>query len=491
MKSAKAILAILFVFSLSTSSRFVHVVHADVAPPPAPQLGGLEPFGYQETNVQMVYERVEMELRPYLWSADDFSKARVNVTAYFTMHNRGNGPESMRAIFPLESFTECDPEGVGVSNNYTYYFVNVSSFEVMINGKGVPVQNIVTEHPHAGCEQMTWAGFDVTFPVDEDVTIRVQYMMESMDMDLLQNIEYILETGAGWAGPIQRGYVIVKFPYEATPENVLSASTPGYQFLHNEIFWSFENLEPTSEDNIQISIVSPATWQEILSLRRDLEENPALPEKWLKLAQSYEYLSTWHGAFVRNDHYYQKVPAIYEQGIAANPNSALLYSHYAQFVHNDCCFVWGEEISSLDQVRVLNLVNKALALDPNDPIALQVLDFVRSQSPGLTFTPPAVIPPTATPLFTATPSITPSATLTYMPEDMGMPVVVTVVHTELVSAPTSTPRLEPAATGLPTKMTVQDENQNRTTAPLMIFGALIFFIAGIGAGTFWSKRAGK
>jgi hypothetical protein len=40
-------------------------------------------------------------------------------------------------------------------------------------------------------------------------------------------------------------------------EQILDGTSPGYQILYNEIFWSFENLEPTSQDNILVSIVRP------------------------------------------------------------------------------------------------------------------------------------------------------------------------------------------------------------------------------------------
>jgi hypothetical protein len=480
MKSAKIALSVLIILSLLIPSQ---PVRADVAPPPAPQLGGLEPFGYQETNVQMVYERVEMEVgQIFLFSSDP--QNRVTVTAYFTMHNQGKTSESMQVIFPLESFTDCESSSE-TANNYTYYQVNKDSFKVVIDGNIVPAREVVTPHPHEDCDKMTWAGFDVNFPVDQDVVIRVQYVMDAYYVDLMQNIEYVLETGAGWAGPIRRGYVVVKFPYTATTENVLSDTTPGYQFLYNEIFWSFENLEPTSKDNIQVSIVSPHTWQEILFLRRDLKSNPALPEKWIKLAQTYWYISTMKG--VRSDYYLGKVAPTYEQGIAANPNSAMLYSDYAQFIYGDCCFYLVGKIDPVHLTRILDLVNKALALDPNDPTALQTLDSVKAHNPDLTFTPPATVPAAVGPLFTVTPSVTPTVTMTFSPEELG-PEYVTVVQTELVTVPASTATPAPKVTRTPTPVVAQDKDRNGASAPFLIFGALVLFVAGIGAGIFWQRR---
>ena len=326
MRSAKILLVLLFLIGLFIPSLRAR---ADIAPPPAPQLGGLEPFGYQDTDVQMVYERVEMEIQSFTDPEDDtFAQSRVNVTAYFTMRDQGDTSESMQVIFPLESLSSCRL-GFGGGNSYTSYMINADSFQVLVNGNPVPVEKVVTDHPYQEaqglpdtCKQMTWAGFDVTFPPGENVVIRVEYAMESMGLDSMQNIEYILETGAGWAGPIERGYVIVKFPYSASAENVLPESTAGYQFLYNEAFWSFENLEPTSDSNIQVSIVSPHTWQKIISLQRDLKENPRQPEKWLDLADAYFSIATWHWDNVRSEQYLQKIAPAYETGIAYNPNNA-------------------------------------------------------------------------------------------------------------------------------------------------------------------------
>ncbi len=493
MKSAKLILVSLILLSFLIPSRFAH---ADVAPPPAPQLGGLEPFGYQETNVQMVYERVEMEIEPFVQFDREYTASRVYVTAYFTMHNLGDASESMQAIFPLESFSSCIGQNE-TSNSYTEYSIKEETFSVVVDGISIPIRKVTTDHPHKNpeapgnmCEEMTWAGFDVTFPADEDVVIRTQYVMEPVAEDFMQNIEYVLETGAGWAGPIQRGYVIVKFPYVATTENVLSESTPGYQFLYNEVFWSFENLEPTKENNIQISIVSPGIWQRILSLKRDLKENPHLAETWSELAYTYERIARWKGGdFLRSEEYSGKVYTAYEQGILANPNNADLYAKYAHFQLYNLSPRLIRQLTEEEAATILSLLNKALALEPNNGTAKSTLSELLSVAPFVTFTPPPAIPPTETSLFTSTPSRTPIPRMTAIPSET--PIIVTVVHTKIVKAPTSTPKPVPTAISSPTQVVVRDEGQNGTSTSFMIFGALVVFIAGIGAGAFWSRRTGK
>jgi hypothetical protein len=470
-----------------------------MAPPPAPQLGGLEPFGYQDTNVQMVYERVEMEVQPILIEGISRPLSRIVVTAYFTMHNPGDEPESMQAVFPLESFSRCIWQNER-SNSYATYLIQEETFDVLVDGVDIPIQKIVTDHPYKdltgvpnGCDdlKMTWAGFDITFPVDEDIVIRVQYVMDAVAGDTVQNIEYILETGAGWAGPIQRGYVIVKFPYMATTENVLPESTPGYQFLYNEVFWSFENLEPTSENNIQVSIVSPDTWQEIQTIRRDLKENPRLPQEWLDLAEIYFNIATWHWDNVRSDQYLEKIAATYEKGIAENPDNAELYARYADFK----LYEWSPRLfvplTEDKALEILYLLNKALALEPTNQTAQITLSNLKSIAPFVTFTLPPSVPPTGTSQFTATPSMTPSATLTPVPSEQNQPIVVTVIHTKLVKVPTPTRKPMSTVTSLQTDFVAQDEKQNELGTVPIVFGALLLFIAGLGVGTFWSKRTVK
>ncbi len=161
----------------------------------------------------------------------------------------------MQVAFPLSSFANCRTIG----NSYTHYRVSEDSFVATVTGVTVPIEKVITNHPYPECEQMTWAGFDVTFPVRENVIIQVSYQMQSTGIDFIQDLEYILETGAGWAGPIQHGDVIVKFPYPATSENVLPESTPGFQLRENEVVWSFDNLEPTSANNIRIPWFPPTS----------------------------------------------------------------------------------------------------------------------------------------------------------------------------------------------------------------------------------------
>ena len=79
---------------------------------------------------------------------------------------------------------------------------------------------------------------------------------------------YVLETGAGWYGTIGRAELVVRFPYNVSPQNVLlgesitgfSTTTPGVELGGREARWIYVDFEPIREQNMEISLVKPAAW---------------------------------------------------------------------------------------------------------------------------------------------------------------------------------------------------------------------------------------
>jgi len=484
MTITKVLMVVLFVVG---SLIPVQSTRADVAPEPEVELGGLQPPQFKETEVAMLYERVELELGMfYDETALTPIQNGVTVNAYFMMQNQGTLDESMHAVFPSQSAPVCHGNYSG--DSFTVYDILQESFQVIVNGIDIPTFTL--EAPYGDCPNYPWLAFDVTFPVGKEVLIKVSYEMQTWTVDTAQNIDYILETGAGWKGNIGRGYVVFKFPYSATTENVLSATTKGYQFLYNEIFWSFQDLEPTPQDNIHISIVSPNTWLEIKRLRDQLAKIPESPEAWLRLIDIYRSIGfDQKGDFIRNEHYVGLIESAYQQAIAQNSKNAELLAQYARYRLYALSPRLFLTIENDNATQILSLLNKALALEPNNGTAQQTLSDLMSVAPFITFTPPATIHPTATSLFTVTPSITPSATIT--PISSETPMVVTVVHTKIVNPPTSTKLPEPTVTVALTEIEIQNTEQSESNSSAMVLGALVIFAMGAGSGWFLSKRQKK
>jgi len=465
----------------------VQTVRADIAPPPEVELGGLQPPQFQQTEVAMLYERVEMEMGMYYdETAPTPIQNRVLIEAYFLMKNLGNVDESMQAVFPSESNPIC--RGNTHGERFTAYYIVQDSFQVGIDGITVPTT--IVKAPYGDCNNFPWLAFDIIFPVQKEVLVKVSYEMRTWNVDAAQNIDYVLDTGAGWNGKIGRGYVILKFPYAVTSENVLSSSTEGFQTFYNEIFWSFQNLEPTSESNIHISVVSPNVWLDIKRLRAQLERVPESPDAWIQLIEAYRDIGLDEkGDFVRDKYYFDLTESAYQTAIAENPNSAELHARYAEYRLYNWSPRLSRQLTENEATQLLSLLNKAFALEPNNETAKNTMSSLLGVAPFITFTPPPTVPPTATLLFTTTPTMTPSVTITPVPSET--PVVITVVHTKIVKALTSTQLPQVTATLSLVETESKSESQNNSNPSSLIFGAFVIFGAGLGLGLLFAKSKKK
>jgi len=272
------------------------IARADAAPPPDPTVSGIGPYQPQKTNVQMLSETVLIELpavsptpQEPKWYSD-----QIDVNASFNMRNQGQAEEKMQVIFPL---TRLDFPWL-IAN----YEIIPSSFMAKVNGQSVPITEITTPpemtylpkngdpiSPTEGkfYQDVQWAAFDVTFPVQQDVLLEVEYKMGGYSG--FTGIEYILETGAGWYGTILSADIIVRLPYTATQE-MIQAATPGYVFSDNDIFWKMKNFEPERKDNLYVRVINSYDWPLILELRSKVEQNPDDADAWYELGNEYSKL---------------------------------------------------------------------------------------------------------------------------------------------------------------------------------------------------------
>ncbi len=240
---------------------------ADVAPPIPSEVGNISPFNSENTKVRMESERVVLEVPPPSPGCGPWGDEVVIVMADFTMLNSGNITESMQVLYPLTN----------IDINGSFYVIKDETFVAKIDGRQVTTTEVTTDNYYrqAGVP-ITWAAFEVSFPSNEIVNVQVSY-------DMVQNTNhpwiafaYILETGAGWYKSIGSVDVIFRLPYKATDENILSVTydgkgntlkgtTPGYYVAGNELRWHWDNLEPTSNENIIAAIVDPCSWYKSLN----------------------------------------------------------------------------------------------------------------------------------------------------------------------------------------------------------------------------------
>lgn len=264
--------------------------------------------GEEPTRVQMMTETVTLSVEPL--TTDDPSSARldermvVHVVANFEMLNRSTEVETLDVWFPLTT-------GIGYhSPSAAEYPSQAENFEAWVNGESVPVTEAPGRDLLGFRDSVPWATWPVTFSPEQEVQLRVTYDVHPVEWGGWAVVHYILETGAGWSGPIRRGTVTFRLPYEVTPMNVQLAeirqayAAAGRPFdvavEGSDVTFRFTDLAPKPSspdrlqalnpfpetDNLIVPLMPPSAWAEIEAAQADAEAHPESIEAQLRLAEA-------------------------------------------------------------------------------------------------------------------------------------------------------------------------------------------------------------
>ncbi len=250
-------------------------VRADVGIPPAQPGSSLSP-GDLITNVQMVSEEVEITI---LKETDT-----ALISAIFQMRNNGTEDEEIDVWFP---YGEKFPNSKGIK------IIQARDFQAWVEDEKVDITIEKSDEWN-----LIWAHWKVRFPAGSPITIQVSYRVPPNRLEPPHyNFTYILETGAGWLGVIEKAEITINTPYSLQEldnllgiGDVFSAQPSGYTVNPDRIVWIFENLEPTEDDNINFSPLSPNSWYAIHDSLITLENNP---DDWEAHDELVDGLYTW------------------------------------------------------------------------------------------------------------------------------------------------------------------------------------------------------
>jgi hypothetical protein len=409
-------ITLLFAMILIVAAIFPQsLVHADIAPPESPPGTNLLP-GSETTQVRMMAETVTLTVSK---NPSQSVKAIAKTEAVFTMRNLGTAEEKMQVRFPL-SFLNGNSDGRG-------NFPEIPSIAVKIDGKTVSAKrenqpSIESQYAYTERDEIPWAVFDVTFPPGQDVTIEVVYTVNGFGYYPYEMFKYILQTGAGWNGTIGSADIIVRLPYEANNKNIFltdsagyGETTPGGVLSGNEIRWHFEEFEPTSENDVQILLVTPLLWENVLRETNTVTKNPNDGEAWGRLAKAYKEIARMSKGWLREDptgrEMFELSRNAYERCLALLPKDSLWQYGYADllwsYYYADLYMAGKADTEGILPLILLKL-QTALELDPNNKQAQELLldisyaipEAVRQDEDGfvflgLTATP---LPPTPYPI---------------------------------------------------------------------------------------------
>ncbi len=441
----------------------VHVARADVAPDPEAAASGIVPG--KGTQVQMISETVVLDIRaePMIRYEHLFTSTVAHVTADFLMRNLGSQAETMDVRFPMAWPTK--DEGVP--------YKPVQNIKIWVNGRQV----ITHQADYGGQPWVTWP---VTFSAGQDVRLTVKYRTQAIewhnaflnsfsfvqlgDNESLAEFYYILETGAGWRGPIGQGDIIFRFPYEASLEMIESSgyfwpvytsTTPSLVVEGRDLHWRFANLEPTSQDNVRLSVITPPVWQAILNARRQAQLNPNDAQAQIRLGEAYwaaiPIKNTWPEEMSLAQHFGPLAEAAFKRAVELAPGNVLTQLSYARFL---TYHAWAEKPEPYYS-RAVQEVHRVLEMDPDNAEAKDLAAFLRD-----TIYPYYLVTPTST-AATLTPKLAASAT----------------TIRQATNAPASTPLTKEA----PLSPTPSSASDSTNAGSLSLFVGIIVVVAVIAA----------
>ena len=330
---SKKLLYIL-IFVLVSLLILTQPVSADIAPPLQPSGAGPSMAEYQETKVEMGWESVTI----YIEKASELYYAEQTmdcvdafVTASFLMANHGSEPETLDVVFPLN-----DPGGMGDGR---FAYPEIQDLVIYVDDQQVQWETATTPNPLGeDKEPVKWAQFTVTFPVEQVIFIDVNYYVQSTGYFPEATFSYILETGAGWYGPIQTAQIVLELPYEAGPETILvdGSTTSGMDdktgpvFEGNTVTWEYTNFEPAPGENWEVTIIAPHIWEEVLELREDIAAGE--PGAYAKITKWYDAIIMDRVVRLGTEDLVPLAIQAYEKAIEEDPQDDESLAGYANFL---------------------------------------------------------------------------------------------------------------------------------------------------------------
>ncbi|MBN1309801.1 MAG: hypothetical protein JXB30_00185 [Anaerolineae bacterium] len=391
---------------------------ADAAPPEPPP-GSSVGTGDPSTYVQMVSESVLMEITDYdgppLWNENMRVASNMmvgHVQASFNMVNQGTDTETMAVRFPLGS-----PDGF-------LDVKTVGNFVATVDGQIAETQTI--EQAGEWDTMVPWATWQATFAPGQNVILGVEYDVHPVGYVPWGTFTYILETGAGWYGPIGEGMITFRLPYEANDLNTVRGnawepgnSLGGYTISGTDIIWHFTNLEPTNSDNVHFTVLPPTVWLRIEQAQASVDANPNSADAQLELARALHSTLSFKYGLVEigsSATLAEQAKAAYKRAFELAPDNLDVCTEYLDLMLT----LWWPGTPSTKSEELPVVMERAKALAPDDAQVLELQQRYQyaqqdegyfQQLPG-TPTVMAVSSPTPASVSTPVPTSIPGVVLT-------------------------------------------------------------------------------
>ena len=247
--------------------------------------------------------------------------------------------------------------------------------------------------------------------------------------------------------------------------------------------WHYDNLEPTSDDNLEISILQPSVWSESVVAQATVASQPDSNEAWGSLARAYKHAVIGYKGFLREDDGGKKLFDLavqaYQKAIAISPDVAKWHAGYAELLWPAAYTAYPIDNNYLTQA--LQEIQRALQLDPVNQQARALADEM-GNIPGVIST-----KGTGYDFLALTATLTPESIDTNTPEDTQTPIATPApASTEtLAPLPSETVVVQPAPRASATPLAA---NGKKTNGPVLPCCGSLFTIPLLAAWVLISRR---
>jgi hypothetical protein len=271
------------------------------------------------------------EIRPIESTSIRMQSAKVDITwnlplcdieARFIMFNDTDASETVEVAFP-ESLPY-DIVGFPRPTHSAELFINGTRAESCLESK----------HDNYG-GLIEWYHTPVEFKPGETEVVVTGKLVISLagyrSSSYMRRLEYIIQTGGLWKGPIGEEIVTIHFPDGLNPNDFCIAGPENYIISGSSIRWHFKDFEPKkSEYDIGVDFVIPEVMDQIYRLRKARLAHPEYPQIAIQLAGA---LLDSAATEYEREHYpiWRFTDAEYREMIArlSDPTERkLLFSHY-------------------------------------------------------------------------------------------------------------------------------------------------------------------
>lgn len=221
-------------------------------------LGGFEPRQLQ--NVKILDEKLEVVMR----------ENRAEVDVRYVLRNETDKRVRVRFGFPIEeSFDNDLGFGGGGSEPAPKIPKSAAGYRVSADGKALKASFVAEDVSQPARDRRFdgiagWMVSETVFRPRGEVSLAVQFQQpfpeESSGISndgrtSAKIFRYRLSTGGAWAGPIARGRVELR-PTGVDPAGVKILRPTGRFVKEGQsLVWTFENLEPSPADDLEVQVV--------------------------------------------------------------------------------------------------------------------------------------------------------------------------------------------------------------------------------------------